>query len=171
MKKQNLVILVILVAAAIIAGTAYQRQRQKAQDIVDNSAVQTVVTQFGATMQKVSLSAPDALQEIANNYAPYASSSLIKAWQANRAFAPGRGLLGPWPSAINIATVTKKGDSYQVQGMVAEVTAAEAAHGGIAAEFPVTIMLTKYKGQWLMTAYSAGIETIFTFQASTTTKQ
>ncbi len=171
MKKQNIVILVIIAAAVIVAGTAYQHQRQKAQDIVDDSTVRTVVTQFGTTIQKVSLSAPDALDQIANNYVPYASSSLIKSWQANRSFAPGRGLSSPWPSNINITAVTKKGDgSYVVQGMVSEVTSQEVAHGGVAAEFPVTITLSKYQGQWLMTGYSAGVETSFAPKTPTTTQ-
>ena len=172
MKKQNILILIIILAAALVAGTAYQHQRQKAQDIVDNTSVQTVVTQFGSAMQKVSLSAPDALQEIANNYAPYATSSLIKQWQANHSFAPGRGLSSPWPSSINITTVTKKGDgSYVVQGMVSEVTSQEAAHGGIAAEFPLTLTLTKYHNQWLISGYSAGAETTFAPKMPTTTAQ
>src|ERR1700761_7772958 len=110
MKKQNIVLLVIVVGAIIVAATAYEHQRQVAQDIVDDSSIRTTVTQFGTTMQKVSLSAPDALQEIADAYSPYASSSLIKYWQENRSFAPGKALSSPWPSNINITAVTKKGD-------------------------------------------------------------
>ncbi|HEV8666541.1 MAG TPA: hypothetical protein VN665_01680 [Candidatus Paceibacterota bacterium] len=172
MKKQNIVILAIVVAALVVAATAYEHQRQVAQDIVDDSSVRTVVTQFGTTMQKVSLSAPDALQEIADAYSPYASSSLIKEWQANHSFAPGRALSSPWPSNINITAVTKKGDgSYTVQGMVIEVTSEEVAHGGIAAEFPVTLTLTKYNNQWLITGYSAGVETTFQPKTTPTTGQ
>lgn len=171
MKKQNTIIFVIVAAVVIIAGTAYLRQKQKAQDITDTSSVQTVVTQFGTTMQKVSLSSPDALNQIANAYSPYASSSLIKYWQANKSFAPGRGLSAPWPTNINITSVTKKGSTYQVQGMVSEVTSQEAAHGGIAAEYPLTLTLSNYKGQWLITGYSAGAETTFAPKTPTTTAQ
>src|SRR6266404_8194898 len=89
MKKQNAIIAFVIVAAVVIAGIAYLHQRQKAQDIVDNSTVQTVVTQFGTSIQKVSLSAPDALEQISNVYAPYASSSLIQKWKENKSFAPG----------------------------------------------------------------------------------
>jgi hypothetical protein len=171
MKKQNIVILIIIAAAIIIAGTAYERQKQNAQDITDNSTVQTVVTQFGTTMQKVSLSAPDAIEQIANSYSPYASTSLIKYWQANKSFAPGRGLSSPWPTNINITSVTKKGSSYQIQGMVIEVTSQEEAHGGIAAEYPVTLILSQYKGQWLITSFSAGAVTSFAPKTTTTTAQ
>lgn len=168
MKKQNIIILAILVMAVAVAGYAYQRQQQKAADIADDTTIRTLVGQFGASMQKVSLSAPDAPAEIADVYAPYASSSVIKEWQQNRSFAPGRGLSSPWPSGITIAAVTKKGNDYQVQGMVTEVTHATSQGGvpptavsGIAAEYPVTLMLSKYKSQWLITGYSAGVETTF----------
>jgi len=171
MQKQNIVILIILIAAAIVAGTAFQHQRQKAQDIVDATSVRAVVAQFGAHMQKVSLFAPDAPAQIADEYAPYASSSLIQKWQANRSFAPGRGLSSPWPDRIDISAVTKKGSAYLVQGIVDEVTSQEVAHGGIAAEFPVTITLTKYQGQWLITGYDAGVETTFAPKTPTTTAQ
>jgi hypothetical protein len=171
MKKQNIVILVVIVAAIIIAGTAYQRQKQKAQDIVDNSSVTTLVTQFGTTMQKVSLSAPDVLDEIANNYVAYATSSLIAKWKANPPFAPGRGLSSPWPASIDIKSVTKNSDgSYTVQGMVNEVTSNEVAHGGIAAEFPLTLTLKKYNTSWLIYDYQAGAETSFLPKPATTTQ-
>jgi hypothetical protein len=171
MKKQYQIVLVIIVAAVIVAGTAYQRQRQKAQDIVDESTVRTLVTQFGASMQKVSLSAPDAPAQIANIYVPYASSSLIKYWQANRSFAPGKGLSSPWPSDINIKSVTKASDgSYVVDGMVNEVTSQEVTHGGIAAEFPLTLTLKKYAGQWQIVNYQPGVATSFAPKTPTTTK-
>jgi methionine-rich copper-binding protein CopC len=170
MKKQNAIILFVIAAAVVVAGIAYQHQRQKAQDIVDNSSVQTVVTQFGTSIQKVSLSAPDALDQIANVYAPYASSSLIQKWKENKSFAPGKGLSSPWPISINVTSVTKKGDgSYIVQGMVAEVTSQDVAHGGIAAQYPVTITLKKYGNVWLMTGYDAGVATSFAPKVPTTT--
>lgn len=171
MKKQNILMVVIIAVAAVVAGIAYQHQRQKAQDIVDASTVQTVVTQFGTTLQKVSLSSPTAVNDIAAAYAPYASSSIIKEWQQNKSFAPGRGLSSPWPINININSVTKKGNTYVVQGLVIEVTSQEVAHGGIAAEFPVTITLSPYNGQWLITGYSPGAETTFQPKMPTTTGQ
>ena len=159
-----------MVFAAAAAGIAYMRQQQKAQDIADNSAVQTAVMQFGTVMQKVSLSAPDALQEIASNYAPYASSSVIKIWQANRAFAPGRGLSSPWPSSISITGTSKNSDgTYAVEGQVIEITSNEVAHGGIAAEFPVTLTLAKYRGTWLIASYQAGPTSVFASATTTAT--
>lgn len=169
MKRQNLLILAVIAFAAVAAGIAYERQQQKAQDIADNSAVQTTVTQFGATMQKVSLSAPDALQEIALNYAPYASSSVIKAWQANRSFAPGRGLSGLWPSGIDITTVAKEGGTYVVEGQVVEMDSGEVSHSGIAAEFPVSLTLAKYRSAWLIYDYQAGPTSVFTSATTTAT--
>lgn len=171
MKKQNILIVAVIAFAVIIAGTAYSRQQQKAQDSADDITIRTLIGQFGTSMQKVSLSAPDALQQIATTYSPYASSSLISYWQANRSFAPGKGLSSPWPSGITIEAVTKKGSTYVVEGLVTEVTSQEVAHGGIAAEFPVTITLNKYQKQWQITGYSAGVETTFAPKMPTTTQQ
>jgi hypothetical protein len=170
MQKQNIVILIILAAAIVVAGTAYQHQRQKAQDIIDDTAVHTVVTQFGANMQKVSLSSPGVLGEIDDAYAAYATSSLIAKWKSNPPFAPGRGLSSPWPDRIDIKSITKNGDgSYMAQGMVDEVTSNEVAHGGLAAEFPLTLTLKKYNGTWLIYDYQAGAETSFLPKTPTTT--
>lgn len=169
MNKQSGVVLAVIAFAVVVAGIAYQRQQQKAEDITNETIVRSTVEQFGTSMQKVSLSAPDALQQIATTYSPYASSSLISYWQANHSFAPGKGLSSPWPSGITIEAVTKKGNTYIVEGLVTEVTSQEVAHGGIAAEFPVTITLGKYKGQWLITGYSAGVETTFASKLPTTT--
>lgn len=169
MKKQNILILSVIVFAVIVAGIAYSRQQQKTQDFADDITIRAMIGQFGTSLQKVSLSAPDALQQIATTYSPYASSSLISYWQANHAFAPGKGLSSPWPSGITIEAVTKRGSTYVVEGLVTEVTSQEVAHGGIAAQFPVTITLSKYQKQWQITGYSAGVETVFTSKVPTTT--
>jgi len=171
MKKQYTVVLAVIVVAVLAMGIAYSRQQQKAQDIADDSSIRTLITQFGSNIQKVSLSAPDALNEIANSYAPYASSSLITYWQNNRAFAPGKGLSSPWPDRIEVSAVTKTADgSYVVKGTVIEVTSQEVTHGGIAAQFPVTMTFKKYGNQWLMTGYEPGpVQTFAT--ASTTVQQ
>jgi hypothetical protein len=167
MKKQYNILAVVIAVAVIIMGLAVMRQHQKAQDIADDSSVRVVVSQFGSTIQKVSLSTPNALAEIANAYAPYASSSLISYWQANRSFAPGKGLSSPWPDRIEINSVMKDRKNYVVEGNVIEVTSKEVIHGGIAAQFPVQLTLSKYGNSWLIVKYEAG--PIQSFVNSTTT--
>jgi hypothetical protein len=170
MKKQHFFTLGVIVVAVLLAGAAYLRQERLAQDVSDEQAVEAIVQHFGASLQQVSLSAPDALQEMAQVYAPYASPSLINEWQGNRSFAPGRNTSSPWPDRIEISSDSKQKDgSYLVQGTVVEVTSNEVAHGGIAADFPVTLTLNKFDKNWLITAYEAGPETIFASATTTAT--
>jgi nitrate/nitrite-specific signal transduction histidine kinase len=170
MKKQYLIIIAILAIAVIAMGVAYTRQQNAATTIADESSVRLQTTQFGSSIQKVSLSAPDALNQMVSAYAPYASSSLLASWQNNKSFAPGKGLSSPWPDRIEIQSVTKQSNgTYVVEGNVIEVTSQEVTHGGIAAQFPVTITFTKYPSGWLMTDYKPGPIKTF-INASTTTQ-
>jgi len=170
MKRQYSIAIAVIIIAAALAGAGYLHQKQVAQDISDNASVTTLVTQFGQQMQKVSLSAPDALEEIASNYAPYATPELVKSWQDNHSFAPGRGVSSPWPDRIEIISVTKNGDgTYTAQGNVIEITSQEVAHGGIAAEFPVTLTAKKVSGSWLIANYQAGPEQVFSNSTTTAT--
>jgi hypothetical protein len=156
MKKQYNILAVIVAVVVLIMGLAYMRQQQKAQDIADESTVRLVVSQFAGQIQKVSLASPNAPAEIANAYAPYASSSLISYWQSNRSFAPGKGLSSPWPDRIEVNSVSKNLRDYIVQGTVIEVTSKEVAQGGVAAQFPVQLTLSKFGNSWLITKYEAG---------------
>lgn len=168
MKKQYTIALVIIIVAAVLAGAGYLHQKQIEQDITDKATIGTLITQFGANMQKVSLSAPDAPAEIASTYAAYATSDLIKQWQDNRSFAPGRGLSSPWPDRIEVQSLTKHNSSvYTVEGTVVEITSKEVAQGGIAATFPVSLTIEKINGQWLISDYQPG--PVQTYANSTTT--
>ncbi len=167
MKKQYSILAVIVAVAVIIMGLAVMRQHQKEQDIADESTVRLVVSQFADQMDKVSLSSPTAISDIASAYAPYASSSLIQYWQANRSFAPGKGLSSPWPDRIEVNSVSKNLRDYIVQGTVIEVTSKEVTQGGVAAQFPVQMTLSKFGDTWLITKYEAGA--VQTFGNSTTT--
>ena len=157
-------LIVFVVIGAYWFGTQYH-----AVGITDSSSISTVVEQFGTTMQKVSLAAPDAKSEIGAAYSPYVSADLIVQWQNNPSFAPGRGTSSPWPDHIQVESTALQPDgSYVVQGTVIEVTSYEVAHGGVAAQFPVTLTLKKFGDQWLITQYQPGALTV---TASTTAQQ
>jgi hypothetical protein len=170
MNKHYLLALIVILLAAALAGAAYVRQEDVAQAIADDQAVRAAVLGFGSVMQKVSLLAPDAPQEVEAAYAPYASSSLIAQWQGNLLSAPGRTTSSPWPDHINIDSDTKQPNgTYIVDATVVEVTSNEVEHGGIAADFPVTLTLAKYHTAWLITGYQAGPETVFASATTTAT--
>jgi hypothetical protein len=159
MWKNILVVLVLVVV--VLLGAYWYGQQHHTIAINDNSSVRLVVNQFGSTLQKVSLAAPDAKDLIGAAYSPYVSADLLAQWKANPPFAPGRGVSSPWPDRIQVDSMTEQPDgSYVVKGTVIEVTSNEVAHGGVAAQYPVTMALKKTGDQWLITTFDRGAETM-----------
>jgi hypothetical protein len=152
MQRQTTVISLIIAVVLIAGGLAYYRQYQQGQDIANDSSIRTVVTQFGTTMQKVSLSAPDAVQQIGNAYSPYASEALVNKWKQQKEFAPGRGTSSPYPDHIDIISLEKApNNTYLVKANVIEMTST-----GIAGQFPLTLTMGKAQNQWVITSYEPG---------------
>jgi hypothetical protein len=105
-------------------------------------------------MQKVAIGSTTAKDQIAAAYSPYVAAPLIAQWQVNQAFAPGKGLSGPWPDRIQIDSMVQQPDgSYVVKATVLEVTSKEQTQGGVAAQYRVTMTLQKTGDQWLITAF------------------
>lgn len=153
MKKQTTVIAVIIAVVLIAGGLAYYRQYSQGQDISNDAAVRTTVTQFGTTMQKVSLAAPDAVQTIGSAYSPYATEALLNKWKQQKEFAPGRGTSSPYPDHIDIISVEKgPNTTYIVKGTVVEMSST-----GISGQFPVTLTLSRFQNQWLISSYEPGV--------------
>lgn len=87
------------------------------RDADRDTEVRSLVAQFGAVLQKVSLTEPDATSTLDSVYAPYVSQELIAAWKNNLETAPGRRASSPWPERIDIGSVTRGDDgSYEVVG-------------------------------------------------------
>jgi hypothetical protein len=85
--------------------------------------VRTLVRDFGAKLQMVSLLAPpDVLEKsMREHYAPYVSNALLEQWIRDPASAPGRQVSSPWPDRIEIKSITPDG---VVDGEILEVTSA-----------------------------------------------
>jgi hypothetical protein len=116
--------------------------------------IRDLVTNFGKRLQDVSLLAPDAAQEIQNQYSKFVSPSLLELWMNDISKAPGRRVSSPWPDHIEITTFSKEdSDSYELTGYVIEVTSAEVVNGGAAARIPVRMIVQKNQGHWYITDY------------------
>jgi len=158
MMKNTLIfgaLIIIILAGAYLLGT-----KRHTTAINDNSSVSTLVYQFGSTIQKVSISGPDARSNIGAAYSPYVTADLLAEWQANPPFAPGKAVSSPWPDRIQIDSMTENNDGYTVKGTVIEVTSKEVTQGGIAATYPVTMQIKKSGNQWLIASYDRGPEVI-----------
>ena len=121
--------------------------------------IRTLVEAFGKRLQRVSLSAPKdtVAASIKENYSDYVTSELLQKWLADPQSAPGRALSGPWPDRIDILRLeTGDKNQYTVQGEIFEVTGVELAGGGAAAKRPVTIVVQKVNGRWLISSVTTG---------------
>jgi len=151
----------LVVLIVIMAGVLYVVHPASAPTALlpahaqDEAAVRSTVTNFGMVLKNVSLLAPDAAQQIANTYAPYATPELIETWVASTTSAPGRLTSSPWPDHINIVSVTIQADgSYLVAGNIIEVTSADQQPGAASDSQPVEITLQERNGTWLISPWS-----------------
>lgn len=116
--------------------------------------IRDLITNFGKRLQDVSLLAPDAAQEIQNQYSNFVSPSLLEMWMDDVSKAPGRRVSSPWPDHIEITTFSKEdSDSYELTGYVIEITSTEVTNGGAATRVPVRMVVQNNQGRWYIAGY------------------
>jgi len=120
----------------------------------EKAEIRDLVANFGKKLQAVSLLAPDAAQEIQNQYSQFISPTLLEMWMNDISKAPGRKVSSPWPDHIEITTLSKEDSgSYELTGYVIEVTSMEVSNGGAAARIPVHMIVQKNQGRWYIAEY------------------
>jgi hypothetical protein len=115
----------------------------------DEAAIRQLVEAFGKRLQSVSLLAPDAAQEMQQQYSEFVSPGLLQTWMSNPSEAPGRLVSSPWPDRIEITAMQKEAaDRYLITGFVVEVTSVEVVNGGAAARIPVRMVVERLAAGW-----------------------
>lgn len=128
MNRAWLLILPLFILLLVGATYFMPVEREQADD------VRTVVEGFGKELQRVSLLASDARQQIATHYSLYVAPALVMMWQNDPLQAPGRLTSSPWPDRIEISRITRMDDThYTVEGMIIEASSG----GGGTDEAPV----------------------------------
>ncbi|MTI47093.1 hypothetical protein [Sporosalibacterium faouarense] len=125
----------------------------------EEKEIENLVKAFGSQLQKVSLLAPRELVEksIKENYGDFVSSTLLETWIEKPEDAPGRVTSSPWPDRIEISNIEQLSQGlYKVKGQIIEITSTEAVSGGIAASRPITLMVEKIDGNWLINSIVLG---------------
>ncbi|HLS88140.1 MAG TPA: hypothetical protein VK008_00730 [Sphingobacteriaceae bacterium] len=125
----------------------------------DEAVVREVVESFGSRLQQVSLLAPedDVAEAMEEHYGPYVTEELLAFWQADPSSAPGREVSSPWPDRIEIDSVQRLGeDSYRVEGRIIEVTSEEQGTDEAAAVRPISLLVGRYDGDWLIESVTLG---------------
>lgn len=127
-------------------------------DESDQTAIIGLVENFGSKLQMVSLQAPSDTvnQSMQENYGDLVSPELLAKWQSEPLKAPGRITSSPWPDRIEILTVEKVSNSYEVKGEIIEITSKEQVNGGVAVKQPITLVVKKIGDRWLIDAVTLG---------------
>ncbi|MEX2162496.1 MAG: hypothetical protein WD751_11365 [Anaerolineales bacterium] len=118
--------------------------------------ITVLVLAFGDRLKNVALLAPDAAQQIEDQYAEFVTPDLLAAWQADPLQAPGRLTSSPWPDEIRIYAIEPITDQqYRVVGAVVEVTSAEA---DMLPGYGIELTVSFLDGKWLISAYVSQLE-------------
>ncbi len=128
------------------------------------AAVAEVVRTFGSRLKSVPLLASKAELErsMRENYGGLVTEALIDKWLADPLNAPGRLTSSPWPDRIEIRSIQKISDdadardAYEVKGEIIEITSVEVEGGGVAAKRPITLVVEKTDGRWVITDVMLG---------------
>lgn len=153
--NQNLLFAsVIVVGILALAGVAYLAP--SLDQAKEESDVKLLVTDFGLKLKNVPLAGEEnatkaAIQE---NFGPLVTEEVMEQWLANPQLAPGRLTSSPWPERIDIATLSKQGQSYVVSGDIVMMTSAQMASSATdAGHVPVIMQVVKENDKWVVAAY------------------
>jgi hypothetical protein len=155
MRIAALICVAILFATCAIShswGQAWGQVRARDRE----EAVRMVVDEFGKRLRSVAVLAPrevvvDAMEQA---YSAYVAPELLATWKNNPEKAPGKRTSSPSPERIDISAIKNKGrDAYTVIGKVILLTAQERREGGVFQANPVTMIVARRHGKWLITAY------------------
>src|SRR3990172_3193467 len=112
--------------------------------------VTAVVVEFGARLQNVSLLAPDAAEQIEDQYAEFVHPDLLAEWMADPEQAPWRTTSSPWPDRIEVVGIEADGEGrYVVQAEVIEAT----SDNPEVDRYTIQLSLELIEGQWLIVEY------------------
>lgn len=156
------VILIILAVIILIVGAGVgiyfcqELEIEKSRQ-TEETAVKSLVENFGRTLKNVSLLSPVAVQDIEQNYKDYIAPILLERWKSDSLTALGRLTSSPWPDRIDIYSIKNLDSySYEVKGYIMETTSVEETQGGIASQRPITLIIEKDNNSWFITKINLG---------------
>lgn len=152
MTEKNRNILVGGILALIIVVAAYLSLAPGGAN--ERREVERLVTDFGRTMQSVSLLGPDASSTLKVAYGDFVVPELLRLWQQDTQRAPGRSVSSPWPDHIDVTSITPQGSGYIVHGVLVYATSAGATSTGTLAPAPVIVQVVEdEEGNWKIAAF------------------
>lgn len=151
-----------LIALIIVGGLIWYSQPENTENgsvsNTEDTAVRTVVTEFGAALKMVPLlaSTEDRAKAMNEAYGKYVAPELLATWYKEGSEALGRYTSSPSPDRIEIVEIKKENEEYIVEGNVIETVMTENNERTPAAIYPVTLTLENRNGNWLITRVIKG---------------
>jgi hypothetical protein len=155
--KQFILAICLLITVSLFACTTPQITSTvtATPNTNDEGEVRNLIENFGKRLQAVALLAPDAAEEIKDQYSEFVSPTLLAEWTQDVSKAPGRKVSSPWPDHIEITSLKQaESDRYVMSGFVIEITSVEVVNGGAAAKIPVRVVVQRVQDHWLITEYA-----------------
>ena len=128
-------------------------EQGKKEEVNGEEQVKAVVEGFGQKLKLVSVLAPPEVvkEDIQKHYGEFVTPELLARWLDDPSNAPGRLTSSPWPERIDLLALEKVAeDVYKVKGEVVEVTSAGVGKENVVDRIPVTLMVKKVEGRWLI---------------------
>ncbi len=159
MKKTVCIVLVVL-TAALGAWAIWGGRADNPAPLPETTQAENAIKSFGGRLKNVPLAAEPGTMRglIQTEYGPYVTPLLLARWMEDPAHAPGRETSSPWPERIEVKTLAKVGDYYEVSGEIVLMTSDAVARGGDAGRTPVYLTLAKMDGRWLIADYQISLE-------------
>jgi uncharacterized protein YlzI (FlbEa/FlbD family) len=151
--NKKIILISLAIVIVVVSGFAFYFWEKKSQ--LEETAVRSLVENFGYALKSVSLLSPTASQDIEANYKNYVAPELITQWRADPSKALGRLTSSPWPDSIEIAGIVKIGQGvYEIFGKIIDMTST-----GMAGSRPIELSVTKinvdnFDSRWLITNVS-----------------
>lgn len=120
----------------------------------DEADIRALVQIFGSRLQNVALLAPDAAQQIEDQYSEFVTPELLAGWIADPATAPGRVTSSPWPDRIEVDAIHFISPGlYHLTVRVIEITSTEVDTDKAAVEYEVSITVSMQDGRRQISDY------------------
>jgi hypothetical protein len=154
------ILFICIVAVLLFFALSTPKNESAPTVLSEEAAVKTVVASFGERLKNVPLAGSSELVRAAiqKEYVPYVAPALLERWLEDPARAPGRETSSPWPERIDIKSIQKVGDYYEIEGEIVYMTSAEVTNGGDAGRAPVFLTAAFLENQWRIAEYQTSLE-------------
>lgn len=163
MKKKTIILIVLgvlLITALVVIERSLREPTVEQIVTEEKEAAAAAVVAFGAKIKDIPLTAEqDVLSaSIKKEYEDTVAPALITRWIQNPTRAPGRTTASPWPERIEVLSMEKVGDYYEVVAELVEMTDAEDEKGTEFGRTPLYLTVAWVNEGWKVVEYQTSME-------------